>query len=230
MKTKKVCLKTVSLKKRPAKTLYRLPKTTPTRARKAPVTTPRKVAEEAAMNERTCIVTRNTGGPDDLIRFVAAPDGQVVPDLKRELPGRGCWVTAERWAVDKAVSKGLYARALKQKVEVSTDIGAMVDMLMARQLAGMMNMARKAGEFVTGSAKVDLAIRSGAALAVFHAADAAADGKRKLDQARKAFWLQTEAEGPIPAMSPLLPWKLTLFCMRMRLNMPQRLRERPERV
>ncbi|WP_024708924.1 RNA-binding protein [Martelella sp. AD-3] len=166
------------------------------------MTTPRKVAEEAAMNDRTCIVTRNAGGPDDLIRFVAGPDGQVVPDLKRELPGRGCWVTAERWAVDKAVAKGLYARALKQKAVAPADLGATVDMLMARQLAGMMNMARKAGEFVAGSAKVDLAVRSGAALATFHAADAAADGRRKLDQARKAFWLQMEAEGPIPAFVP----------------------------
>ena len=32
---------------------------------------------------------------DELIRFVVGPDG-VVPDLKRKLPGRGLWVTAER--------------------------------------------------------------------------------------------------------------------------------------
>ena len=125
------------------------------------------------MSERTCIVTRKAGDPDELIRFVAGPDGQVVPDLKRELPGRGCWVVAERRAVDKAVAKGLFSRGLKQKVEAPDDLGAMVDMLMARQLAGMINMAIKAGEFVTGSAKVDLAIRSGAAIAVFHSADAA---------------------------------------------------------
>ena len=31
---------------------------------------------------------------DDLIRFVVGPDG-VVPDLKRKLPGRGIWVTAD---------------------------------------------------------------------------------------------------------------------------------------
>ncbi|WP_354433196.1 RNA-binding protein [Martelella mangrovi] len=166
------------------------------------MSTPRKVAEEAAMNARTCIVTRNAGGPDDLIRFVAGPDGQVVPDLKRELPGRGCWVTAERWAVDKAVSKNLFSRALKQKVEAPADLGDMVDVLLARNLAGMINMARKAGEFVAGSAKVDLAVRSGAALAVFHAADAAPDGRRKLDQARKAFCLQMETDGPIPALAP----------------------------
>ncbi len=154
------------------------------------------------MNDRTCIVTRKAGEADDLIRFVTGPDGQVVPDLKRELPGRGCWVTPERWAVDKAVAKGLFSRAFKQKVEAPADLGQMVDMLLVRQLAGMINMAIKAGEFVTGSAKVDLAIRSGAALAVFHAAEAAPDGVRKLDQARTAFMHLSEADAPIPSLRP----------------------------
>ncbi|WP_180898053.1 RNA-binding protein [Martelella soudanensis] len=163
---------------------------------------PRKAVEAAAMNERTCIVTRKGGDPDDLIRFVAGPDQQVVPDLKRALPGRGCWVVAERWAIDKAVAKGLFSRALKQKVEAADDLGQIVDMLMARQLAGMINMAIKAGEFVTGSAKVDLAIRSGAAIAVFHSADAAPDGVRKLNQARTAFMHQSEADAPVPALRP----------------------------
>ena len=39
--------------------------------------------------ERTCIVTRETQPVDALIRFVVAPDGAVVPDLRRRLPGRG---------------------------------------------------------------------------------------------------------------------------------------------
>ena len=48
------------------------------------------------MNDRTCIVTRQTLEPDLLLRFVAGPDGSVVPDIKRRLPGRGCWVTDSR--------------------------------------------------------------------------------------------------------------------------------------
>ncbi|MCM2291751.1 RNA-binding protein [Allorhizobium sp. BGMRC 0089] len=150
-------------------------------------------------SERTCIVTRETGTPDRLIRFVAAPDGSVVPDLKRELPGRGCWVTASRAAVDKAVAKKLFARALKTEARAAPALGAEVDRLLVRQVAGMMNLARKAGQFVSGSAKVDLAIRSGEALAVFHAVDAAADGVRKIDQARKAWHLGMETDAEIPA-------------------------------
>ena len=153
------------------------------------------------VNDRTCIVTREAGSPETLIRFVAAPDGRIVPDLKRQLPGRGCWVKAERALVDRAVSKKLFARALKTEAKADADLGALVDRLLASDLAGMMNMARKAGQFVSGATKVDAAVRSGAAIAVFHAADAAADGVRKIDQARKAWALGTDAEQEIPSFS-----------------------------
>jgi uncharacterized protein len=151
------------------------------------------------VNGRMCIVTRESGSPDELIRFVAAPDGTVIADLKRELPGRGCWVKIDRSLVDKAVAKKTFARALKADVKVAADLGETVDRLLAKQLMQMMNMARKAGQFVTGSAKVDAAVRSGAALAVFHSTGAADDGVRKIDQARKAWHLGMETENEIPS-------------------------------
>ncbi|CDM55820.1 MULTISPECIES: RNA-binding protein [Rhizobium] len=151
------------------------------------------------VNGRMCIVTRESGSPDELIRFVAAPDGTVVADLKRQLPGRGCWVKIDRSLVDKAVAKRLFARALKADVKAAADLGQTVETLLEQQLMQMMNMARKAGQFVTGSAKVDAAVRSGAAIAVFHATNAAEDGVRKIDQARKAWHLGMETEEEIPS-------------------------------
>lgn len=138
------------------------------------------------MNDRTCIVTRESGETAGLIRFVAAPDGTVAPDLKRQLPGRGCWVTARRDVVDKAVARNLFARALKEKVEPAADLGAVVDRLMARATLGAMGLARKAGRLAMGAAKVEAAVRSGEALAVLHALEAQPDGVRKIDQARRA--------------------------------------------
>ena len=41
---------------------------------------------------RLCAVSRAELPPDELIRFVAGPDGAIVPDLARRLPGRGVWV------------------------------------------------------------------------------------------------------------------------------------------
>ncbi len=157
------------------------------------------------MNDRMCIVTRESGEADRLIRFVEGPDGMVVPDLKRKLPGRGCWVKAERAIVEKAVAKKLFARALKSGVKASNELGFEVDRLLETDLAGMMHLARKAGQFVSGSMKVDNAVRSGEALAVFHAVNAAADGVRKVDQARKAFHLTMETEAEIPSFKPFQP-------------------------
>ena len=154
------------------------------------------------VNGRLCIVTRESGSVDDLIRFVAAPDGTVVPDLKRKLPGRGCWVKAERAVLEKAMAKNLFARALKSKVIVPAELADQVDRLLAADLAGMMSLARKAGEYVAGFAKVDSAVRSGAAIAVFHAQDAADDGVRKVGQARKAFHMLAETDAEIPAFRP----------------------------
>ncbi|MEX0347597.1 MAG: RNA-binding protein [Rhizobiaceae bacterium] len=138
------------------------------------------------MIERTCIVTRNQGGRDSLIRFVAGPGGDVVPDLKQKLPGRGCWVTGTRVNVDKAVRKNLFARALQMSVKPAKDLGFTVDGLLARQALGSLGLARKAGEVSLGAAKVESAVRSGSALALLHAIEASEDGLRKLNQARRA--------------------------------------------
>lgn len=160
---------------------------------------PEKKRKDDGELGRMCIVTRESGDPDMLIRFVAGPDGNVVADLKRQLPGRGCWVKAERALIDKAVTKKLFARALKADVKASADLGAEVERLLLGQLAGMMNMARKAGQFITGGMNVDKAVRAGAALAVFHAADAAADGVRKIDQARRAYMFAADEDAEVPS-------------------------------
>lgn len=138
------------------------------------------------MNERTCIVTRERAEPDELIRFVVGPDSAVVPDLKRNLPGRGCWVTADRLHVDRAVSRKAFARALKTDVVVPPDLGEMVDRLLVRSALGALGLARKAGAVALGAAKVEAAVRSGKALGVLHADQAAEDGIRKITQARRA--------------------------------------------
>lgn len=137
-------------------------------------------------NDRTCIVTRESGPAVDLIRFVAAPDGSVVPDIKRNLPGRGCWIKAERSIIDEAVKRKLLSRALKTDVSVPADLGCLVDRLLTKSALGSLALARKSGVIITGSAKVDSVVRTGRAIMVLHATTAAPDGIRKLDQARHA--------------------------------------------
>jgi predicted RNA-binding protein YlxR (DUF448 family) len=136
--------------------------------------------------ERTCIVTRQAGDTETLLRFVAGPDMSVVPDLKGKLPGRGCWVTADRVHIDQAAKKNLFRRAFKADVTVAPELGALVDGLMAKSALGALGLARKAGRVALGAAKVDSVVRSGEALLVLHAYEASDDGVRKIAQARRA--------------------------------------------
>ena len=158
--------------------------------------------------DRTCIVTRSAGTADELIRFVAAPDGAVVADLRQKLPGRGCWVTATRKTVDEAVKRKLFGRNLKEDVTVSPTLGADVDQLMVKHFLGTLGLARKAGQLLTGAAKVESALRGAEAILVLHAFEAADDGVRKMDQARKAVAM---TGGPvIPAFKLLTSVEMDL--------------------
>ena len=48
--------------------------------------------------ERTCILSREHGSREGLVRLALAPDGEVLPDVRAKAPGRGAWigVTARR--------------------------------------------------------------------------------------------------------------------------------------
>ncbi|MET0257406.1 MAG: RNA-binding protein [Methylobacterium sp.] len=142
--------------------------------------------EELVMNGRMCIVSRRPLPAERLVRFVADPAGRVVPDLKRRLPGRGAHVEARRDAVELAVKRRLLGRALKRDVSGTETLAVDLDALLVRSVTGALAMARKAGQIVTGAAKVDAALRTGKAVASIHASDAAPDGVRKLDGARHA--------------------------------------------
>lgn len=165
-----------------------------------------KVHDE--MNPRTCIVTREARDADDLIRFVADPAGRVVPDLKHKLPGRGVWVTAERGKVDEAVRKKAFARGFKRDVDAGESLGAEIDALMEKEALAALSMARKAGQLVSGAFKVDQAIRTGEAVLVLHAIDAAPDGIRKLDGAVRA--LEAIGGGTVAVASPFTSTQMDL--------------------
>ena len=133
--------------------------------------------------ERTCAATREVRPADELIRFVQGPDGTLAPDLKRELPGRGVWVTATAETVRLAVRKKAFARSLKSPVEVDPALDERVGELMSRATLAMLGFANKAGLVITGFAKVEAALAKENVKALVEATDAGDDGVRKLAQA-----------------------------------------------
>ncbi len=138
---------------------------------------PRK---RAAATERLCVATRRVKPITDMIRFVIGPDGQVVADLKRKLPGRGVWVTATRQALAEAIRRKALARAFKREVRVDPDLADRVEALLERSALDALAIARKSGALAAGFAKVEAALQRESVVALIHAADAGPDGVRKL--------------------------------------------------
>ena len=142
---------------------------------------------EADGGLRQCAVSRAHKPPEELIRFVAGPDGAIAPDLARRLPGRGVWVDATKETVIVAMRQKAFAKSLKRQVSVPADLAGLVERLMARRLAESLSIANKAGLAVAGFAKVEELITRERAAVLIHATDAAADGAAKLDRKFKAL-------------------------------------------
>ena len=135
----------------------------------------------ADARERRDIVSGKVMPDGRLIRFVASPDGLVVPDVAAKLPGRGLWVEASRDAVNKAVEKKLFARAAKASVTADADLSARAEKALVTRMLGDLGIARRSGALVLGFDNVLRALEGPKPPKVLiEAFDGARDGKRKL--------------------------------------------------
>ena len=128
--------------------------------------------------ERRDLVSHQVMDESRLIRFVAGPDGQVVPDLGRKLPGRGLWVEASRASVETAVKKNGFTRAAKTRLNAPADLADLVERLLARRCLDQLGLARREGVLISGFEKSAASIRSGKAAWVIEAADVVVRGLR----------------------------------------------------
>ena len=134
---------------------------------------------------RMCAVMRQVRSIDELIRFVVSPAGEVIPDLKRKLPGRGMWMSASRRAVAEAVRRHQFSKGFRREVRVSPSLATDTEALLARSAIEALAMAAKAGQVISGFGKVEEALRSrqtqASIQALIHASNGGSDGIRKLD-------------------------------------------------
>lgn len=129
---------------------------------------------------RRCVVTGEERPRAELVRFVVGPDGTVVPDIDARLPGRGMWTLARRDAVEQAAARRLFARAAKQPVRVEPDLADRVETLLRRRCVEGLGLARRAGQAAAGFERARDWLRQGKCGALAVAADASAEGRRKL--------------------------------------------------
>lgn len=130
--------------------------------------------------QRTCIATGEVASPQRMIRFVVGPQGDVVPDLARRLPGRGLWVRAERAAVEHAVAKNVFARAARASVKPAADLPERVERLLLERALADLGRARRAGRAVAGFVRVEQMVGQRRAGLLIVADEADGDGLGKL--------------------------------------------------
>jgi predicted RNA-binding protein YlxR (DUF448 family) len=133
-----------------------------------------------ASRERRDIVSGEVMDESRLIRFVAGPGGQAVPDLARKLPGRGLWVAADRASVDHAAKKNLFSRAAKTNLKAPAELSDQLEALLKQRLLASLGLAKKAGDLISGFEKVAEAVKAGRTAFLVEASDGAEDGRRKL--------------------------------------------------
>jgi len=150
--------------------------------------------------QRTCIATGETGAPERMIRFVVGPEGDVVPDLARRLPGRGLWVKAERAAVERAVAKNLFARAARASVKPASDLAERVERLLLERALADLSRARRAGRAVAGFVKVEQMVGQRRAGLLVVADEADGDGLGKLKAASRENGLSIARLGDAAAL------------------------------
>jgi uncharacterized protein len=136
--------------------------------------------------ERRCALTYEVKPAAELIRFVVGPDDVLVPDTDAKAEGRGVWVSLGEAFVAEAVKKKAFAKSLKTSVNVPDDLPALTRQRLEQRFVSALQMARKAGQLMTGAAKVKAALETGEAIALMTATDAADDGKKKMLATLKA--------------------------------------------
>lgn len=114
--------------------------------------------------QRTCLGCREGRDSDRLIRYVLAPNGEVVPDLDGKLPGRGAYTCQRAACLAAAVRQRQFSRSFKREVIVAPpdEMVAMVAALLRDRVLGLIGLANKAGKVVSGGSMVLEGLRGAA--------------------------------------------------------------------
>lgn len=147
--------------------------------------------------ERKCILSGEQASRDALIRLAISPDGMVLPDALARAPGRGAWIGVLRADLEIALAKGklkgALARAFKgAALSIPDDLADRIEAALLRAVTDRLGLEMRAGRLLVGSDRIAENARQGKVAWLAHAADAAEDGSRKLDQ---AWRVGQEAEG-----------------------------------
>ncbi len=132
--------------------------------------------------ERSCVACRRKGGQQEFLRYVVGPDGRIVVDYRHRLPGRGAYTCIDRACISRALMQGGFARAFRSQLPVVEPETFFVDVANAisHRAQGLLGIARKAGNVVSGTSQLLSAFGRGEIRFLLVAEDAAEGSADKM--------------------------------------------------
>ncbi len=103
---------------------------------------------------RRCVVTRTSQPKEGMIRFVLGPDRELVPDLAGRLPGRGMWLSARADVLERALTRGAFAKAARGPVHSPPELRQRIEDGLRSRVRDLVGFARRGGQVVCGWAAV----------------------------------------------------------------------------
>lgn len=103
--------------------------------------------------QRSCIACRKVLDQSTLVRYVLSPQGEVLVDYGRKLPGRGGYTCCDLSCLETAVKRSQFKRIFTG-LSVSPSCEGLKEALIGQirqRIANLVGMARKSGIVVTGS-------------------------------------------------------------------------------
>lgn len=141
---------------------------------------PSRKGSKKTTSLRRCLLSRRHDHPDNMLRFVVAPGGDIVPDLAARLPGRGMWLCADREVLGNPQLPRVFARGARRQVKLPDQLPKLVAEGLAKRLQDGISLGRRAGDAVCGFQKCRERIASGRVGVVMCAADASRDELSRL--------------------------------------------------
>jgi predicted RNA-binding protein YlxR (DUF448 family) len=129
---------------------------------------------------RRCIVTRESGPKEAMLRFVLSPGREVVADLAGKLPGRGMWLSAKADVIERAVKRGAFAKVARGTVSLPPDLRMVVEDGLRRRLRDLVGFARRGGQAICGREAVRDWLQTGKAGLLVEASDGSPNERARL--------------------------------------------------
>lgn len=134
---------------------------------------------EARSPSRTCVGCQESADPEELVRFVLGPSGELAPVLSGAASGRGAWVHARRPCLEQAARRG-FKKAFKCELESDARaLAASIAVAAERRVRSLISAALGAKALAVGSQATLEALSEGRASLLIVASDAESSARSR---------------------------------------------------